>query len=271
MKDQFNRQSFLGEGSHDRLNRLRFGVCGLGGGGSHVVQQLAHVGIGNPVICDPDVAEDVNLNRLIGATVADVQEERPKTEISERLVRGLLPKADVVQIPDKWQMQAELLRSCHIIFGCLDGYCERAQLEAFCRRFLIPLIDIGMDVHEMENSYVISGQVILSMPGEHCMRCYGFITGAKLEEEARLYGAAGANPQVVWPNGVLASTAVGLAINLVCPWSTPFGSTYLEYDGNRHTLTPSNLLGAVVGRTCKHYHHGDVGDPFFALDLSTAA
>lgn len=271
MKDQFSRQSFLGEGSQIKLNRLRIGLCGLGGGGSHVVQQLAHVGIGNYVICDPDIAKDVNLNRLIGATVADVEAERAKTDISERLVRGLLPDADVVLIPDKWQMQADLLRSCHIIFGCLDGYGERAQLEAFCRRFLIPLIDIGMDVHEMGGSYVISGQVILSMPGEHCMRCYGFITDTKLEEEARLYGAAGPNPQVVWPNGVLASTAVGLAVNLVCPWGKSIGSAYLEYDGNRHTVTPSNRLGTVAGRPCKHYHHNDVGDPFFAFGPSAAA
>lgn len=71
----------------------------------------------------------------------------------------------------------------------------------------------------MGKNYAISGQVIVSMPGEHCIRCYGFITDAKLDEEARLYGDAGANPQVVWPNGVLASTAVGLGVNLVCPWS----------------------------------------------------
>ncbi len=271
MKDQFSRQSFLGAGSQEILARLRVGVCGLGGGGSHVVQQLAHVGIGNPVICDPDIAKDVNLNRLIGATVADVREERAKTDISERMVRGLLPDADVVLITEKWQMRADLLRSCHIIFGCLDGYGERAQLEAFCRRFLIPLIDIGMDVHELGDSYVISGQVILSLPGEHCMRCYGFITDEKLEEEARLYGAAGANPQVVWPNGVLASTAVGLAINLICPWSQPIASKYLEYDGNRHTVTPSNRLGAVRGRACRHFHPSDVGDPFFALPLGAAA
>jgi len=271
MKDQFSRQSFLGAGSQEILAGLRVGVCGLGGGGSHVVQQLAHVGIGNPVICDPDIAKDVNLNRLIGATVADVREERKKTDISERLVRGLLPEADVVLIPEEWQKRAELLRSCHIIFGCLDGYGERAQLEAFCRRFVIPLVDIGMDVHDLGGSYAISGQVILSMPGEHCMRCYGFITGEKLEEEARLYGAAGANPQVVWPNGVLASTAVGLAIHLVCPWSKPVGSTYLEYDGNRHTMTVSNRVGVVAERPCRHYRHDDVGDPFYSSAWCAAA
>jgi molybdopterin-synthase adenylyltransferase len=271
MKEQFSRQSFLGAATEEKLARLRIGVCGLGGGGSHIVQQLAHVGVGHHLISDPDIAKDVNLNRLIGATVEDVREKRAKTGIAERLVRGLLPEAQIVAIRDMWQAKADLLRSCHIIFGCLDGYGERAQLEAFCRRFLIPLIDIGMDVHEVGDGYVISGQVILSMPGEHCMRCYGFITDAKLEEEARLYGAAGGNPQVVWPNGVLASTAVGLAVNLICPWNRSIGSTYLEYDGNRHVVTPSNRLLAIEGRPCRHYCQGDVGDPFFELAGDAAA
>jgi molybdopterin-synthase adenylyltransferase len=271
MSDQFDRQSFLGPDSVEKLEALRVGVCGLGGGGSHVVQQSAHVGIGHHLLSDPDVAKDVNLNRLIGATVEDVEDERLKAEISQRLVHGLLPKAEVVMIAKIWQEEAALLRTCHIIFGCLDGYGERAQLEAFCRRFLIPLIDIGMDVHKLEQGYDISGQVILSMPGDHCMRCYGFITDAKLEAEARLYGDAGANPQVVWPNGVLASTAVGLAVNLICPWNRPIGSTYLEYDGNQHTVMHSNRLRAVKGRPCRHYHAIDVGDPFFAPPLAAVA
>jgi hypothetical protein len=263
MSKQFSRQSFLGAHSEESLKELRVGICGLGGGGSHVVQQLAHIGVGNFINADPDIAEDVNLNRLIGATLEDIRVKRLKTAISERLISGILPEASVTLLPSQWQAHAELLRTCHIIFGCLDGYGERAQLETFCRRFLIPLIDIGMDVHALDKSYSVSGQVILSMPGEHCMRCYGFITDAKIEEETRRYGAAGGKPQVVWPNGVLASTAVGLAVNLVCPWSKPIGSVYLEYDGDRHTVSPSNRLQAVKDRRCSHYHPADVGDPFF--------
>ena len=270
MSKQFSRQSFLGAHSEETLKGLRVGICGLGGGGSHIVQQLAHVGVGNFINADPDIAEDVNLNRLIGATLEDVRVGRFKTAISERLISALLPKANVTLLPSQWQAHAELLRTCHIIFGCLDGYGERAQLEAFCRRFLIPLIDIGMDVHTLDKSYSVSGQVIVSMPGEHCMRCYGFITDARLEEEARRYGAAGGKPQVVWPNGVLASTAVGLAISLVCPWSKPIGSTYLEYHGDRHTVVPSNRLLALKGRPCVHHHPDDVGDPFFRPILNAA-
>lgn len=78
-------------------------------------------------------------------------------------------------------------------------------------------IDIGMDVHGDERP-VIGGQIILSSPCGPCMTCMGFLTAEKLAAEAARYGSAGGRPQVVWPNGALASTAVGLAVDLVTGW-----------------------------------------------------
>jgi hypothetical protein len=100
-------------------------------------------------------------------------------------------------------------------------------------------IDIGMDVHGKEKP-VIGGQVILSSPGGPCMRCIGFLTEEKLAQEAARYGNAGARPQVVWPNGVLASTAIGLAVDLVTNWTGRTRSyEYLVYDGNEGTVKQS--------------------------------
>lgn len=45
-----DRQSFLGPESDALLNGSTVGIAGLGGGGSHVAQQLAHVGIGSFVL-----------------------------------------------------------------------------------------------------------------------------------------------------------------------------------------------------------------------------
>ena len=57
----------------------------------------------------------------------------------------------------------------------------------------------------------MSGQIILSAPGGPCMFCMHFLTDEKIGREVANYGAAGGRPQVVWANGVLASTAVGIA------------------------------------------------------------
>jgi molybdopterin/thiamine biosynthesis adenylyltransferase len=48
------------------------GLAGLGGGGSHIVQQLAHIGFQRFVVYEGDVVEESNLNRLVGATSIDV-------------------------------------------------------------------------------------------------------------------------------------------------------------------------------------------------------
>jgi molybdopterin-synthase adenylyltransferase len=50
-----DRQSFLGAKSEQNLKRAKVGIIGLGGGGSHVVQQLTHLGVGNYILVDPDM------------------------------------------------------------------------------------------------------------------------------------------------------------------------------------------------------------------------
>src|SRR3989338_6382257 len=65
MPDHQSRQSFLGEHSEKFLKATTAGVIGLSGGGSHVCQQLAHIGVGNYVIVDLQIIEDTNLNRLV--------------------------------------------------------------------------------------------------------------------------------------------------------------------------------------------------------------
>ena len=61
-------------------------VVGLGGGGSHIVQQLAHIGFQRYVIYDHDVVEESNLNRLVGATPIDVLAETSKLHIAKKMI-----------------------------------------------------------------------------------------------------------------------------------------------------------------------------------------
>jgi hypothetical protein len=120
-----------------------------------------------------------------------------------------------------------------------------------------------MDVHENEG-YSMTGQVILSMPGSNCMSCYGFLTEAKLAKEAEKYGNAGGRPQVVWPNGVLASTAVGIFVDLVTGWTArPNQTIYLAYDGNFGT-TKEHARKQYAPKSCNHYPLSEVGPAKYA-------
>lgn len=225
------------------------------------MQQLSHVGFQRYTLYDPDIAEESNLNRLVGATSADALAETPKILIAKKMIYCLQPNAIVRGFGCRWQEHPEALRECDIVFGCLDGYLARHELEILCRRYLMHYIDIGMDVHGKE-SPVIGGQVVLSSPGNLCMRCMGFLSDEKLAEEAARYGDAGSRPQVIWPNGVLASTAVGLAVELVTNWTRRHRlHAYLSYDGNQATMKESITLRNLDIATCPHFSDDDVGDP----------
>jgi molybdopterin/thiamine biosynthesis adenylyltransferase len=261
------RQSFLGEDSEQRLAEAVVGIVGLGGGNSHVVQQLAHVGIGNFVLIDEDVISITNMNRLIGGTRNDVADETAKTEIMRRMILAINPEANIQTCQSIWQLASDYLKPCDLVIGGLDKVRAKDELDAFCRRFLIPYIDQGMDVHKLgDRDFLISGQVMLSAPGGPCLRCLGIVTEQALEEEARAYGDAGGKPQVVWPNGVLASSAVGIAVSLLTPWyrQTPF-SRYLTYDGNTGVMAEGDRLKRWGSKACVHHEDRQVGDPTFDI------
>ena len=263
---QFDRQSFLGPTSEQDLSSVTVGLLGLGGGGSHVALQLAHLGVGGFILVDPDTIDDTNLNRLVCGTLADVETKELKVKIAERTIRRVLPSARTSTHAKAWQEVATELKHCDIIIGGLDSVIAKDQIDRFCKRFLIPYIDMGMDVHEVAGGYLVAGQVVLTLPDGPCLRCLGVVTEAALATEARRYGAAGANPQVVWPNGVLASTAVGLFTQLVCPWhDKPMEAAYMEYDGNKHTVSPSMRLAVVGNRPCSHHNVNETGEARFDI------
>ena len=262
-RQRYLRQSFLGANAEAFIPRLRVGIVGLGGGGSHIVQQLAHIGFRDYVVYDPDIVEETNLNRLVGATPVDVLTRATKLHLATRIIYSLQTRPKIQAYPCRWQEKPEPLRECRIVFGCLDSYRERSELEIACRRYLMHYIDIGMDVHG-DDPPVIGGQVILSSPGGPCMKCMGFLTNDKLAEEAGQYKNAGGRPQVIWPNGVLASTAVGLGVDLATNWSGLRRShAYLVHDGNLGTVRDSLTLQNLRSASCPHFPLEEVGDPVF--------
>lgn len=264
--DRYSRQSFLGNDSERLICACTVGIVGLGGGGSHILQQLAHVGFKNYVLYDYDQAELSNLNRTVGMTIDDVALRNEKLNIAVRKIRELHPEAKIIDIPSRWQENPLPLRSCDIIFGCVDSFDERRQLEASLRRYLIPYIDIGLSVtHVPTEAPRMAGQVILSLPGKPCLTCIGLLTEDKLALEALNYGAVGQRPQVIWANGILASTAVGIAIDLITGWTKiSFETVYLMYDGNSGLVQPHPRLNYInVNVPCPHYPLENIGDPLY--------
>jgi len=102
MNDRFSRQSFLGVDSEALFRSVRVGVAGLGGGGSHIAQQLAHVGIGHFALFDPDTMEFPNLNRTVSATFEDAISNTPKVIVAERAM------ADPIRVAKRFRIVPSL-------------------------------------------------------------------------------------------------------------------------------------------------------------------
>ena len=266
MKARSTRQSFLGDDSDQILSATTVAVIGTSGGGSPLAQQLAHVGFGHVHLIDPAIAQEHHRHRLIGINSTFIENNAFKVEVVKTLMDNVNPEGKVFPHTVQWQEEHRILKECDLVFSCVDGYAARDEIERYVRSINLPLIDVGMDVNEFEHGYQICGQVIMSVPGSHCMRCFGFITDQLLAKEAGKYGSAGGHPQVSWPNGTLACTAIGMAMAYLLPWHRQLQcDRYLEYDGNMMTIKPSSRLSHLRNVVCQHY----LDTPSIALMNST--
>src|SRR5207302_9025081 len=146
-----------------------------------------------------------------------------------RMIRRIDPRIRVREVRARFQAQAAIdaLKPVDVVVSCVDTYSAREAINAFCRRYHLPLIDIGMTIlTEDERLRIASGQLVMVLPGAPCLRCSPLLTDLVLERERaeqppgydRNPDATGA-PQVASMNGVLASEAVNCALDLITGYS----------------------------------------------------
>ncbi len=126
---RYSRQSFLGPNANEQVAQCTLGFAGLGGGGSHVVQQCALIDFQRYVLFDEDLVEESNLNRLVSAGTIDALAHTFKLHLAKTVIFSLQSSASVKGFASKWQENPEALRECQIVFGCVDDYKGRHELE----------------------------------------------------------------------------------------------------------------------------------------------
>lgn len=267
-RGRLNRQTLaIGPAGDEKLANATVAVVGISGGGSHVIAQLAHQGIGTLIAVDDDTVDESNLGRLIGAREADI-DTTLKVDVAERVIAGVDSSIRVVKIPERFPSPASIraLRGADVIVSCVDRLDTREAINELSRRHLIPLIDIGMSIRSIsERLASADGQVIASLPGWACLRCW-FLTDADLAAEQRdappgydrnpdAPGAA----QVVSMNGVLASEACNCVLDLLTGYSGGRrGALVWQYDGRCGHLEPCELPSRRPDcPACAQEGHGD--------------
>jgi molybdopterin-synthase adenylyltransferase len=267
-RERLSRQSVaIGPASDRKLSDATVAIVGLSGGGSHVLQQLAHQGVGTLIVVDDELVDQTNLGRLVGARQEDI-DTILKVDVAVRVATGVDREFEVVRVPERFPSQRTIdaLKEAEIIVACLDRFDARAALNAFARRYLIPLVDIGITIRSnAERLASANGQLIVAVPGEPCMRCW-FLTDALLAKE-RMEKPPGydrapnptGDPQVVSMNGVIASEAANSVLDIITGYSGGRrGAKVWRYDGRAGELVQCDLPTARAAcPACAEEGHDD--------------
>lgn len=243
---RYHRQVLaFGAAGQTAVANVRVAIVGLGGTGSVVASQLAHLGVKDVLLVDPDKVEETNLNRLVGATPGDVGEA--KVEVAARHIRTISPgtkvEAVVGDIVD--DAVAKKLLVADFIFACTDSQASRAVLNQLAYQYLIPCIDMGVGIHVNEGAIrFIAGRVQMLSAGQPCLICtdkldFEQVRREMLTEEQRkadqyIQGEAVPQPAVISLNSSISSAAVTMFLAAVA--GVPSAARMLSYDGKLGTM-----------------------------------
>lgn len=222
---RFARQVLLfGEAGQEVLRGLHVAVVGVGGGGSLIVQSLAHLGVGTLTALDYDRVDDSNLSRIVGAEPADARARTLKVDVMRRMVERIDPtiafegiKADITRRED-----ARRAAEADFVFLATDTMLARFAFNAISSQFLVPGIVVGAKIvagpgGRLELVHVVDRPVL---PGGPCLECAGAIEPDQLwleqvsesERRAQRYAEgpgeeAIAEPSVITLNSIATSLA----------------------------------------------------------------
>lgn len=241
----------LGERGQARLQDVTVGVVGVGGLGSMVAEQLVRLGVEDVVLVDPDVVEESNLPRLIGAYNHHVG--KPKVEVvREHLWRSAPRDVSVESHAERVQACTEVLDRCDVVVGCVDSVTARSFCNEYAVKHLQYYLDAGVridtDIEADEQAVRRAGYIHLVAPGSTaCFDCLGRHDqdAARLErlspvererqrERGYVDDELSPEPAVVHLNGICASKTVSVLVELVTGGSPP---DFLRYEDQVHELT----------------------------------
>jgi len=264
-----SRQELLwGKTGQQILANSRVVVVGTGGTGSHILTQLAHLRVGHLTLIDDDVVEITNLSRLIGANPDDVG--HPKVDVVAAHLGVIHPDIDVSPIQASvLEVDPAVYTGADVIVCATDGHGSRSLLTEVSTQYLVPLVDLGVEVvpgHTEPDSGLESfragGGVRVLRPGQGCLWCADTLNPELVRREyldpdqralevARGYirDVENAEPSVVALNGVVASLAV-LEICQLLVGMLGSGRTRLLYRAERRSLTTTRIARRDTCHVC---------------------
>ena len=248
MKIQDNRfdrsERLFGEEGQNKIRNTIAAVVGIGGLGTHAVQQLSLLGVGGLRLIEYEELDKTNRNRYVGVWHDDPIPGSRKIDLAARHSQLIDPSIDV-KIANASLLSAEaleLIQEADYVFGCVDNDGVRFVLNEMCLAYEKPLIDLASDVPV---SGVYGGRVFFVTLEGGCLHCLGildqvevrqfFSTEEMRKNENEIYGInrsllGEAGPSVGPINGVVANMGVLEFMVAVTGLRAP--KQHIEYRGD---------------------------------------
>ena len=158
------------------IMRLRVGIVGAGSVGAAVGEILARIGVSDMLVMDYDRVKIHNLDRLLGASEADVG--ALKADVLSRNAQKSATSAsfDCSTSADSIVEEAGFAQAldCDVLFSCVDRPWPRQVLNHMAYSHLIPVIDGGVSI-KTEGGRLVHGMYRAQTVGPHraCLSCLG--------------------------------------------------------------------------------------------------
>ncbi|MEA3643050.1 MAG: ThiF family adenylyltransferase [Lamprobacter sp.] len=242
-------------------------VVGVGGLGSIIAEHLIHNGFHQLHLIDHDRIEITNLNRIVGASLQDAQQERLKVDaVRDHLLR-INPEARITAHANGVE-EPELLSAlanCDWIMLATDNHASRFKAQEIALRFGIPLISAGVNISVDDGRITdMSGEVITARWGDRlCLNCLGRIAPTRiaaetipglsdvLSQRGYVSGQDVKEPAVKTLNTMLATLAIDTLLNQFTGRQTQ--APILVYENNQSPcIYPDHDSVEQRPKTCFH-------------------
>lgn len=123
-----------------KLAESRVAVIGAGGLGGQVIILLARIGVGQLVVADNDLFEEINLNRQ--ALCSEVTLGMPKSDVAVDVVTSINPGVEVTayQVKTDSTNIPEIINDSDVVVDALDNIPDRFVLEEASKNMGIPMV-----------------------------------------------------------------------------------------------------------------------------------
>ncbi|MHA1584293.1 MAG: ThiF family adenylyltransferase [Promethearchaeota archaeon] len=140
--ERTKRQKLIQGWDQSVLKQSTVFIAGVGALGCEIGKDLALAGIGKLILCDLDKIETSNLSRQMLFYKGD--EGRYKAEVGAERLRLMNPflETEVFTIPLQ-KIPMNKYKECKVVIAALDNVQARMDLNKFCLKLGIPLIEGG--------------------------------------------------------------------------------------------------------------------------------